>query len=753
MENSLEHISDILHNIKGNGTFVVSGAEKIILPGLRVKNLGEISFPIDPVKAKSLIQVSHKAPFGKGSKTIYDNNVRSAWEIDATSISFHNPEWSPYLKKIIKKVKKGLGFEKEKSIEANLYKLLIYETGDFFLPHKDSEKEKGMFGTLIIGLPSDYTGGLLNINFDGRNNSIDFSEAFQSYKIPYAAFFADCEHEVKPILSGYRICLVYNLINKDQSTTIRTPKFSSQQIKISKLLISSEKQFNKLPKVILLGHEYTPTNFSLQNLKGHDRPRAEALLNATRQTDYYASLALLTHYQNGQLESDYYYEGRYSYRNRGYREEPDYDGTMGEVYDEYSYVEHWSSTYPGLGDLHLEQKDIITEFNLGDGEPTEKEEEGYTGNAGMSIEYWYHYGAIVLWPKSSHISILNNRPLENRLEWIDYYMKESKTPDSEYTDIIKEILLSFVDYDFENFNRGLDVKTLTRALCFVNDPTLIQNLNNVLNALFDTIGAENWMALIEKYQLSIFKNIFISAGNSSNLYKIGVLLSVLKKLALEETEEDLELLELIDNIPNYISTNNIHVVKDSYLYYGDRSVGRTEVALFLILDLVVLSNFKDEDKNWVLNVQEQITKSLSRKYLNKVLVPALLESKNRSSLFYKLLDRCKQELLNNTKEKPQPPENWIRKVPKTENHTKVWEMLTPFLNSPIDFVYEYRANQQLREGVENALGSVTIDLKTETIKKGSPYTLKITKTQQEYKRLLKQWNKDKSLLHQLEKFA
>lgn len=76
-------------------------------------------------------------------------------------------------------------------------------------------------------------------------------------------------------------------------------------------------------------------------------------------------------------------------------------------------------------------------------------------------------------------------------------------------------------------------------------------------------------------------------------------------------------------------------------------------------------------------------------------------------------------------------------------------MLTPFLDSPIDSVFEYRANQQLRQEVENAIKNVTIDLKTETIEKGRPYTLKIMKTQKEYERLLKQWNEDKSLLHQL----
>ncbi|OEK07889.1 hypothetical protein A8C32_15535 [Flavivirga aquatica] len=61
------------------------------------------------------------------------------------------------------------------------------------------------------------------------------------------------------------------------------------------------------------------------------------------------------------------------------------------------------------------------------------------------------------------------------------------------------------------------------------------------------------------------------------------------------------------------------------------------------------------------------------------------------------------------------------------------------------------ANQQLRQEVENVIKSVTIDLKTETITKGRPYTLKITKTQKEYEKLLKYWNEDTILLEQLKK--
>jgi len=62
-----------------------------------------------------------------------------------------------------------LGIE-NKDIAASLYKLLIYKEGDFFLPHKDSEKEKGMFGTLIIGLPAKHT-DIQNIGHSNWYNS------------------------------------------------------------------------------------------------------------------------------------------------------------------------------------------------------------------------------------------------------------------------------------------------------------------------------------------------------------------------------------------------------------------------------------------------------------------------------------------------------------------------------------------------------------------------------------------------------
>ena len=52
--------------------------------------------------------------------------------------------------------------------------------------------------------------------------------------------------------------------------------------------------------------------------------------------------------------------------------------------------------------------------------------------------------------------------------------------------------------------------------------------------------------------------------------------------------------------------------------------------------------------------------------------------------------------------------------------------------------------------MDSAVGSVTIDLRMETIKKGSPHTLRLIKTQAAYEKDLANWRIDVSLLEEVE---
>ena len=117
-----------------------------------------------------MMQKSEQAPFGLGEKTIIDTNVRRVWQIDPKHIKIKNPEWKDYMNKLCGHIKKD--FVITKNIKCEFYKSLIYEKGSFFKPYKDSEKEDGMFATLIICLPCEHKGGELIIEHDGLSGAI-----------------------------------------------------------------------------------------------------------------------------------------------------------------------------------------------------------------------------------------------------------------------------------------------------------------------------------------------------------------------------------------------------------------------------------------------------------------------------------------------------------------------------------------------------------------------------------------------------
>lgn len=53
--------------------------------------------------------------------------------------------------------------------------------------------------------------------------AFDSSNALAAYVPSFTAFYADCKHEIQPLTSGYRIALVYNLINTNPHLHLVTP--------------------------------------------------------------------------------------------------------------------------------------------------------------------------------------------------------------------------------------------------------------------------------------------------------------------------------------------------------------------------------------------------------------------------------------------------------------------------------------------------------------------------------------------------
>ena len=149
-----KQLSDILQGLQSPGTFYATGTQELFPPCLEVNQVGRISLPLLPVQAEQLVEVADRAPYGKGYETLVDTDVRRTWQIDASKVNLSGKYWQKNLASIVNQVKLGLGVDCE--ITAELYKLLVYDTGSFFVPHRDTEKADGMFATLIIVLPSVY---------------------------------------------------------------------------------------------------------------------------------------------------------------------------------------------------------------------------------------------------------------------------------------------------------------------------------------------------------------------------------------------------------------------------------------------------------------------------------------------------------------------------------------------------------------------------------------------------------------------
>ena len=209
----------ILEAMVRPGDYFGTGELAIPVVRISVDGVGVLGLPVPTAQAREPRSIATDAPYGRGSDTIVDPAVRRCRQIEAAAVRAMDPRWQETLRRIVEHAKGALGAEGE--VEAQLYKALVYEPGGFFVEHRDTEKTSGMFATLVVVLPSAHEGGELVIRHDGREESVALASDDLGV-VRWAAFYADCRHEVRPIRAGYRISLVYNLVRRS-GELVRVP--------------------------------------------------------------------------------------------------------------------------------------------------------------------------------------------------------------------------------------------------------------------------------------------------------------------------------------------------------------------------------------------------------------------------------------------------------------------------------------------------------------------------------------------------
>ena len=198
-----------------SGTFATGGLlSDVELPNrplIYVNGYGVLPFPLNKTTVDSIKPICKQSPYGMGEETLVDITVRNSFQLDPSQFEIKNNLFSTQLDKLIqKKIKPDLGLEGA-NVCGKIYKLLIYETGGKFDEHKDTEKEDNMFGTLIVQLPSVFTGGDLVVKHLKSSKTFENSSQGSSTHCKFVAHYASCPHQLNEVTSGYRAALIYSL--------------------------------------------------------------------------------------------------------------------------------------------------------------------------------------------------------------------------------------------------------------------------------------------------------------------------------------------------------------------------------------------------------------------------------------------------------------------------------------------------------------------------------------------------------------
>lgn len=401
-------VRTLLDDIESEGSFYAKGVSESANPGLEIEGLGSIGMPVSPHDAQRLIQHSRQAPFGKGTETFVDTSVRNTWEIDAACVVFCHPKWSGFQQSALDEVCHQLGVpDGSQNVRAELYKLLIYEEGAMFKPHKDTEKERGMFGTLVIALPSRHEGGDVSVSFNGKHETLQTSDN-SSWSTSYLAWYSDVLHEVLAVTSGYRIVLTYNLVHVGPSAAPAIANGDPRLVALQKVLKewsrdvdsdSEELSHDPLPGYLIyfLDHEYTDDSLRSENLKSGDYQRVKGLLSIAEAGECECFLAGIEKREHGGCDGlgpeDYAPGERHTIldideKSILLRSIVAIDGTK--------IVENVKIEEEGVIMMEDENEDPF------EGDPDDEDFEGWTGNEGAYTTLWYRRSCLIIMPGGSN---------------------------------------------------------------------------------------------------------------------------------------------------------------------------------------------------------------------------------------------------------------------------------------------------------------------------------------------------------------
>lgn len=208
-----------LLSVEENPTAHVAGVCTLPFPGLSIAQLGApVSLPLIPQQAIAIAQLATPCP----TTSLQDC---SCLHIPGASLTFENPEWQPAIDELFSHVICSFArLFNHYYCRLSLSHLLLHPPGTRLLPLRHNTTSKYYFATLAVILPSLYTDGQIELTHN-RHTSVYKHGTSTSQHSPYfLAFYKQVEQSLKPLSSGSRLVLVYDILWDDHESLEEIPK-------------------------------------------------------------------------------------------------------------------------------------------------------------------------------------------------------------------------------------------------------------------------------------------------------------------------------------------------------------------------------------------------------------------------------------------------------------------------------------------------------------------------------------------------
>lgn len=687
----------ILDRLDHPGRPWAAGERGGVLPLVEVDGVGPVAFPLLESQGQALRARATPAPFGRGTQTVVDLTVRRAGQYAPEQVQHGGLD--DVLDSIVDEARRELGLPPE--TRATLYKLLIYGPGDFFLPHRDTEKEPGMVATLVLTLPGRWTGGELLVAHQDEGAAL-LSCPARANRLAWAAFYCDCEHELRPVTSGHRLALVYSLCLPPDEASRRwsLPEDEAEVAALAELLEAWDCEDDL--RAIILDHRYSREGLGWAGLKGRDRARANTLRRAAKRADCRVGLATWELWLHQPA-----WEGA---RHRRY-EDPEIH-IEHDVLDGHEQLGHWA-WQPGetlaLGAVPLEPSERIPAVDPDALEPDSFDYEATTGNTGATVERTWRRAVLTVWPRSREADIV----LRGGLFAAGRYL-ESMEADIDTAAALVECILSGPATD-------RTVEAVSRALA---EATLDQRRTWARLHLAE--GPLPTAALTD---------LVLDQGHDTALWRrVG-------RQRLADPSLGLLLITIRTRGPRPGLCALVEGMLDALEEPPRRPVPAGWDAEVPLCPFDTLLFFKKDlpeaifERLWTV-----LLGSPARFPLRSVLVPLLRTTGNP-----RLRSAVVSQLQAAVAEEPRPPAD-ARRAGGLGCGCELCVEVEAFLADPVATTHRIPTRKDRRRHLRRQLEAIGAEVRTATERRGRPFTLVLTKTQRAFDAAHAQWTRDREVL-------